>query len=199
MELQFVSVLQRITCKSLEVEFGVRSVSLTFQGFMYAKFFTCLIYKILHFSRKRLIWQKTIPKSTCLTGSFVYQGASGNGVYGTLHSVCLSYREWPVGNKPLHESMITNFFNSLAPGIFELNFRKVIFKLILVIDGWSFYHEIAIRWLPLNITDDKSTLAQVMVWWRQAASHYRSHCWPRSMSPYGVTGPQWVNALWCDP
>ena len=26
----------------------------------------------------------------------------------------------------------------------------------------------------------------------QATSHYLSQCWTRSMSPYGITGPQWV-------
>ena len=31
-----------------------------------------------------------------------------------------------------------------------------------------------------------------MAWCRQATSHYLSQCWPRSMSPYGVTRPQWV-------
>ena len=37
---------------------------------------------------------------------------------------------------------------------------------------------------------DKSTLVQVMAWCRQATSHYLSQCWPRSLSPYGVTRPQ---------
>ena len=32
-----------------------------------------------------------------------------------------------------------------------------------------------------------------MAWCRQATSHYLSQCWPRSMSPYGVIGPQWVH------
>ena len=33
-----------------------------------------------------------------------------------------------------------------------------------------------------------------MAWWRRATSHYLSQCWPRSLSPYGVTRPQqWVN------
>ena len=32
-----------------------------------------------------------------------------------------------------------------------------------------------------------------MAWCRQATSHYLSQCWPRS--PYGVTKPQWVEAL----
>ena len=32
-----------------------------------------------------------------------------------------------------------------------------------------------------------------MTWCHQATSHYLSQCWPRSMSPCGVTRPQWVN------
>ena len=47
--------------------------------------------------------------------------------------------------------------------------------------------------MPLDLIDDESTLVQVMAWWRQATSHYLSQCWPRSMSPNGVTRPQWVN------
>ena len=48
----------------------------------------------------------------------------------------------------------------------------------------------------LDFTDDQSTLVQVMAWCRQATSHYLSQCWPRSLSPYGVTRPQWVNSMW---
>ena len=40
--------------------------------------------------------------------------------------------------------------------------------------------------------DDQSTLVQVMAWCRQATSHYLNQCWPRSLSSYGVTRPQWV-------
>ena len=32
-----------------------------------------------------------------------------------------------------------------------------------------------------------------MAWCHQATSHYLNQCWPRSMSPYGVTRPQWVH------
>ena len=79
-------------------------------------------------------------------------------------------------------------FNSLSPGRFERNLRRVIFKLILMIGGWGIFCEIALRWMS-----DKSTLVQVMAWCRQATSHYLSQRWPRSMSSYGVTRPQWVN------
>ena len=46
--------------------------------------------------------------------------------------------------------------------------------------------------MSLDFTDDQSTLVQVMAWCRQATSHFPSQCWPRSLSPYGVTKPQWV-------
>ena len=38
-----------------------------------------------------------------------------------------------------------------------------------------------------------------MAWCRQEVTHYPSQCWPRSTSPYCITGPQWVKtlALWC--
>ena len=47
--------------------------------------------------------------------------------------------------------------------------------------------------MPQNTFDDESTLVQVMAWCRQATSHYLNQCWPRSILPYGVTRPQWVN------
>ena len=35
----------------------------------------------------------------------------------------------------------------------------------LVIDGWGISCEIALRWLSLDLTDDKSTLVQAMAWY----------------------------------
>ena len=58
--------------------------------------------------------------------------------------------------------------------------------------GWGISYEMALGWMPLDLADDKSTLVHVMAWCRQATSHHRSQCWPRSMSPNGVTRPQWV-------
>ena len=82
--------------------------------------------------------------------------------------------------------------NSLAPGIFEWNFKYVIFTWILVIDGWGICCEIVLKWMSLDFTDDQSTLVQVMAWCHQATSYYLSQCWPRFLLPYGVTRPQWV-------
>ena len=53
---------------------------------------------------------------------------------------------------------------SLAPGRFEWNFRWVIFVLNLVIDGWCISGKIALSWKSLDLSDDMSTLVQVMAW-----------------------------------
>ena len=73
--------------------------------------------------------------------------------------------------------------NSLAPG----NFKSVIFKLMSMIDILRTSCEIALMRMPQIHIGDKSVLVQVMVWCRQATSHYLSQCWPRSLSPYGTT------------
>ena len=56
----------------------------------------------------------------------------------------------------------------MAPGGFQRNFRKVIFQVTLVIDGWSISCKTALKWMPMDLTDGKSTLLQVMAWCRQA-------------------------------
>ena len=65
----------------------------------------------------------------------------------------------------------------------------------LMINGWGISCEISIRLLSLDLTDDKSTLVQVMAWCRQVTSHYLNQCWPRSWIPYGITRPQRANIL----
>ena len=52
-----------------------------------------------------------------------------------------------------------------------------------------------LRWMPLYLSDHKSTLVQVMAWCRQATSHYLSPCWPLSLMPYSITKPQWVKLV----
>ena len=95
------------------------------------------------------------------------------------------------------ESYHPGWMNPLAPGKFEWNFRYVIFKRNLLIDGWGISYEIALIWMSLDFTDDQSTLVQVMAWCRQATSHYLNQCWPRAMSPYYVIIPQWDNCAIC--
>ena len=49
--------------------------------------------------------------------------------------------------------------------------------------------------MPQDLTDDKSTVVQVMAWCCQATSHYLCQCWLSSLLPYGVARPQWVNEI----
>ena len=91
--------------------------------------------------------------------------------------------------------LTTNYFSSFWPWThwhmrLEWHFTQEIFKVTLVIDNWDISHEIAVRWMQLNLTDEKSTLVQVM-----ATGHYLNQHWRRPMSPYGVTRPQSVYSL----
>ena len=110
------------------------------------------------------------------------------------------WEQWPVmltqvKARPtsLHGLHQAQQINSLAPGRCGCNVKLVIFKLTSRVHILSIWCEIALRWMPLDFTDDKSTLVQVMAWCRQATSHYMNQCLPRSVSPYGVTRPKWVN------
>ena len=82
-------------------------------------------------------------------------------------------------------------FNSLTSGRSWWGFKNVISILLLLIGIFSLSYDNAIRWISRDLTNDKSTLVQ-------APSHYLSQCWPRSLSPYGVTRPQWVKVIYWD-
>ena len=89
--------------------------------------------------------------------------------------------------------------NSLAPGRPGCHFKTTIFDLVLLIGIFTLSNNNALRWMPWDLTDDKSTFVQVMAWCRQATSHYLNQCWHSSMSSYGVTRPQWVKLVPEDP
>ena len=59
----------------------------------------------------------------------------------------------------------------------------------------SISSETVLRWMSQDLTDDWLTLVQVMAWCHQATSHCLSQRWPRFISPYGVTRPQWVKIV----
>ena len=74
-----------------------------------------------------------------------------------------------------------------------MQIQNSIFMLALLIGTFRASFDKVLRWMIQDLTDDKSTLVQVMAWCRQATSHYLSQCWPRFLPPYGVTRPQCVN------
>ena len=85
--------------------------------------------------------------------------------------------------------------NSLAPGRSGCDFKNVIFNLLLLIGLFKFSWGNALRWMPEKL--NKSTLAQVMACCLTAQSHHLSQGWLSSLSPCGVTRPQWVKNLFC--
>ena len=88
--------------------------------------------------------------------------------------------------------LYAELFNLLAPGRPGCHFKTTVFNLVLLIGFFIPSNDNAPRRMPWDIMDDKSTLVLVMAWCRQATSHYLSQCWPSSLSPYGITRPQWV-------
>ena len=132
-----------------------------------------------------VIWLKYVPKGPIVNKSTLVQ----------VMAWCKT------GHKPLTELMMTKFkmphsvrkpqwVNSLAPGRPRCHFKTAIFNLVLLTGIFTLSKDNVLRWMPRDLTDDNSTLVQVMAWCRQATSHYLSQCWPSSMSPYGVTRPQ---------
>ena len=82
----------------------------------------------------------------------------------------------------------------MAPGRSGCDLKNVIFNLVLLIGLFRSSYDNVLRWMPQDLTDDKSTLVQVMAWCRQATSHYLNQCWQRSPTPYDVTWPRWVKS-----
>ena len=75
-----------------------------------------------------------------------------------------------------------NILCSINPGPWEI---LMIFYILMA--------EVShVKLLSWDLTVDKSTLVHVMDHCHQATGHNLSQCWPRSLSPYGITRPQWV-------
>ena len=89
--------------------------------------------------------------------------------------------------------------NSLARGRCESIFRSTWYIYIYAVTnfslslmaGWILWNRPI--WMLLDLIYNKSTSPYEMVWCRHPTNHYLSQCWPRSMSLYAVTTPQWVN------
>ena len=74
--------------------------------------------------------------------------------------------------------------------------KYVIFNHVLLNGIFRSSHDNAFWWMPQDLTDDKSTLVQVMAWGRQPTSRYLSQCWLSSLSPYGDARAQWVKHIY---
>ena len=72
-----------------------------------------------------------------------------------LHNVCVLLFAW----------VICILKNIQTFKKFKWNFRmSMIFRLILIMDGWGISCKIDLRWMSLDLHDKKSTLDQVTAW-----------------------------------
>ena len=79
----------------------------------------------------------------------------------------------------------------------DMAMKNAIAEYILRIKCMSMSDEIALCWMPNKTFDEKSTLVQIMAWWRKATSHYLSQCWPRSMLPCGINSLVYSSGYFC--
>ena len=97
------------------------------------------------------------------------------------------------GDKPLSEPMMVNLLTHICITRPQWVNLRSLEDVVVILEIWlsnslcstqnsslSTHWESTLRWMPQNLTNDKSTLVQVMVW---APEHYLSQCWPRSL-PY---------------
>ena len=130
-------------------------------------------YKKLYY-RSRVMWKIWLRYSHTFYQRYNHVGMNGKPV--TLH------QEHQYGN-----ILPCQTYDALTHWSLGCDFINSIFNLAFLIGIVISSYENALRWLPWDLMDDKSTLVQIMAWCRQATSHYLSQCWPRSMSPNGVT------------
>ena len=60
----------------------------------------------------------------------------------------------------------------------------------------NLFYDNIIRWMPQDLTDDKSTLVQVMAWCRPETCHYLTQCWPDLQRRHMVSlGPNELKSI----
>ena len=122
---------------------------------------------------------------------------------------CSSYEDqWPVSFIKWHPifEWLAAVINSLFPKRYYGDRKCVILQHITMVDIFSIYIEITLRWIPHDFTDDRSTLVKVilgitMEWMpenlidgkpTQATSHLLNQCWTRSLMLLSITRPRFV-------
>ena len=93
-----------------------------------------------------------------------------------------------------HSSPVVSSVSQLI-GKYDSDLKIIIFKFVIKKSCQRTLCEISSMRIPQNLTNEKLTLVQVMVWCRRAPSHYHHQCWTRSMSPYGIILSKWVEQL----
>ena len=110
-------------------------------------------------------WQRT-----CLSEIFNTMAADGLMTLGTRLSAVMVWTKFSQNIPISAPEELT--INSLAPGKCGCNLKLVFFQVISRTDILGISLASAPRWMPWDLTDDNSTLVQVMAWCRQAIWHH---------------------------
>ena len=98
----------------------------------------------------------------------------------------------------LHHLIFSPFFcfNTLRPGQNGGYFVDDNFKYIFFNEACCTCILIKISWqlVPMCANDNGRALVELMAWCQTC--HHLNQCWPRSLLPYGITGPQWVKIIY---
>ena len=93
---------------------------------------------------------------------------------------------WPANHRLRSDSIIHHIWNNCILHTLSLINYKWLSLCYSLIDSLSSWR---LKW-------NLSNLILVMALCHQAINHFLSQCWPVSMSPYGVTRPQWVSCIY---
>ena len=119
--------------------------------------------------------------ASCATISISLRCHNYSNVIKFIQNVSANMCKWEIFS-------IACFANYVSIILHDIN--SLAFRSLCPITTWALADEIAPRWMPQNLTNEKSTQVQVMAWCRQTTRQYLSRCWPKSMKPYGVSRPQ---------
>ena len=135
-------------------------------------------------------WQTIVISCPCFLSHLVWY-LLWNIVHKRIIFFVGEKYNWP----ELHHHLGILSINSLAPRRYDHNLKLAIFNFISRIGNLSISHEIAEvntrrpQWWSVNIGSGNGL---VQLGNKLLPS---SQCWPRSMSPYGITRPQQVKLL----
>ena len=123
--------------------------------------------EILSFSYKKM----HLKMSSAKMAAILSRGRRVNGVQGHHFRNVFFPAYGRVQGSEWYENVVCSF-NSLSPWRCGNNLEGIIFKLITQNSGFGTRYEIALRWMPQHLTNNKSTLVQATAWCHQVTSYY---------------------------
>ena len=145
---------------------------------------------------KRIFFNENVWISITISPKFVPKGPINN--IPALGQIMAWHRP---GDKPLSEPMMVSlpthicvtqpqWVKSLTSERCGTTSQRILFRHLVKCSSFATRCDITLKWKLRRLTNEKSSL--VMIYCRQGISHYLSQSRPRSISPYGVSRPQWV-------